>query len=72
MITINYEDTIDNIYDLDKSRLPLFFWPKTQIEELVLNDPRQVMGRITNLPVPKMDEKEQTSVEAIQKWMISQ
>ena len=72
MITINYENTIDNIYELDKNQMPLFFWAGSQMEELILNDPRQVMGRIINLPMPKLDEEEQTSMDAILNWMVSQ
>ena len=72
MITIDYENTIDNIYELDKNQMPLFFWQGSQMEELILNDPRQVMGRIINLPMPKLDEEEQTSVDAIRNWMVSQ
>ena len=72
MITINYENTIDNIYELDKNQMPLFFWKGSQMEELILNDPRQVVGRIINLPMPKLEEEEQTSMDAILNWMVSQ
>ena len=72
MITINYENTIDNIYELDINQMPLFFWKGSQMEELILNDPRQVVGRIINLPMPKLEEEEQTSMDAILNWMVSQ
>ena len=72
MITINYENTIDNLYELDKNEMPLHFPRETPMGELILNDPRQVMGRIINLPMPKLDEEEQTSVDAIRNWMVSQ
>ena len=72
MITINYENTIDNLYELDKNEMPLYFLRETPIGAMILNDPRQVMGRIINLPMPKLDEEEQTSVDAIRNWMVSQ
>ena len=72
MITINYENTIDNLYELDKNEMPLYFSRETAIGEMILNDPRQVMGRIIDVPMPKMDEKDMSTMEAMMKWLLSQ
>ena len=46
LIPIRYEDTIDNIYDLDKSGLPLLLPKGTFLIDYIEKDPREVIARI--------------------------
>ena len=46
LIPIRYEDTIDNLYDLDQSGLPMFFYVGSPMVDHILRDPREMMARI--------------------------
>ena len=46
LIPIRYEDTIDNIYDVDKSELPLLMIESTTEVDSMRKDPREVMERM--------------------------
>ena len=46
LIRIRYEDTIDNIHELDKSEMPLLLAKSTSLQDYVERDPRQSMARI--------------------------
>ena len=72
MISIRYEDTIDNINDLDISGMPILFGPDTPMGQIVLKDPRPAMRRINNVTKPIPGVKDLESVEASVKWYISQ
>ena len=72
MISIRYEDTIDNINDLDISGMPLLFVPDSPMGEIVLKDPRPAMRRINNVTKPIRGVKDTESIEAGLKWYISQ
>ena len=73
MISIRYEDTINNINDLDISGMPLLpFATDSPQEEIVLKDPRPAMRRINNVTKPIPGVKDMESIEAITKWSISQ
>ena len=47
LIQIQYEDTIDNISDLDKSGLPLLLAKSASTVDYIEKDPRQMMARIS-------------------------
>ena len=47
LIRIQYEDTIDNISDLDTSGLSLLLAKSTTMVDYVKKDPRQEMARIS-------------------------
>ena len=46
LIRINYEDTIDTIYDMDESGLPILLANGTTTVKLFAEDEREVMQRI--------------------------
>ena len=46
LIQIRYEDSIDNIRELDISEMPLLLAKSTSLQEYVERDPRQSMARI--------------------------
>ena len=46
LITINYENPIDNIYDLDKSGLPLIMAKGVSVVEYIRQAPGAMMDRI--------------------------
>ena len=46
LVTIRYEDTIDNIYDIDKSGLPLLLVESGYEVNFIREDPREVMQRL--------------------------
>ena len=46
LISIRYEDAIDNIYDIDKSGLPLLLAESTSSVEFIRTDPRKVMEHL--------------------------
>ena len=46
LIPIRYEDTIDNIYDVDKSGLPLLMVESTSMVDFIRKDPRKVMEHL--------------------------
>ena len=46
LITINYENPIDNIYDLDKSGLPLIMTEGVSVVEYIRRTPGAMMARI--------------------------
>ena len=46
LITINYENPIDNIYDLDKSGLPLIMAKGVSVVEYIRHAPGAMMDRI--------------------------
>ena len=72
MITIKYDDTIDNINDMDESGLPLLVFEGAPTEQLTLNDPRPVMKRILNVTRPTMEEKDKESLATVVQWFIYQ
>ena len=72
MISIRYEDTINNINDLDISGMPLLpIAPDSPMGEIVLKDPRPAMRRINNVtkPIPGAKDREPM---ALLKWLTSQ
>ena len=46
LIPIRYEDTINTIYDIDKSGLPLLMLESTTDVDFIREDPREVMQRL--------------------------
>ena len=46
LIQIRYEDTIDSIHELDKSKIPLLLAKSTSLQDYVERDPRKSMARI--------------------------
>ena len=46
LVPIRYEETIDTVYDLDKSRLSLLIPKDTAFHELVATDTRPIVRRI--------------------------
>ena len=48
LIPVRYERTINTLYDLDQSGLPLAIPKSTTIHHAIANDPRQIMKRIYN------------------------
>ena len=72
MISIRYEDTIDNINDMDERGMPIIFVESSAIGEVVLNDPRPAMRRINNVTKPIPGVKDLVSIEASLKWYITQ
>ena len=46
LIPIRYEDTIDNLYDLDKSGLPMFLVAGNSVTDHIRGDPREMTTRI--------------------------
>lgn len=72
MISIRYEDTIDNINDMDERGMPIIFVESSPIGEVVLNDPRPAMRRINNVTKPIPGVKDLVSIEASLKWYITQ
>ena len=48
LIPVRYERTINTLYDLDQSGLPLAIPKATAIHHAIANDPRPIMQRIYN------------------------
>ena len=46
LIPINYEDSIDNFFDLDRSGLPLLMIKGTNVVEYIRRAPGEMMSRI--------------------------
>ena len=46
LIPIRYEDTIDNIYDVDKSGLPLLMGESMTVIDFIREDPREAMKNL--------------------------
>ena len=46
LIPIRYEDTINTIYDIDKSGLPLLMIESTTVVDFIRTDPRKVMEHL--------------------------
>lgn len=46
LIPIRYEDTIDNIFDIDKSELPIFLPKGLFVTKYISGDPRNVMTQV--------------------------
>ena len=46
LVPIRYEDTIDNIYDVDKSGLPVLILESTTVVDFLRENPRTVMQRL--------------------------
>ena len=48
LIPVRYEGTINTLYDLDQSGLPLLLAKSSATHHAIANDPRQIMKRIYN------------------------
>ena len=48
LIPVRYERTIDTLYDLDQSGVPLLIPKSTTHHHAIANDPRQIMKRVYN------------------------
>ena len=48
LIPINYEDSFDNFFDIDKSGLPLLMPKGTNVVEYIRGAPGEMMARIFN------------------------
>ena len=46
LVTIRYEDPIDNIHDIDKSGLPLIFWKGATLLEYMKTHPGKIQARL--------------------------
>ena len=46
LVPIRYEDTIDGIFDLDHSGLPLMIWNGSSLHQSISMDSRPIMRRI--------------------------
>ena len=72
MMMIKYDDTIDNLNDMDKSGLPLLVLEGAPTEQLTISDPRPIIRRILNVAKPKMEEEDKESLATIVQWFIYQ
>ena len=48
LIPINYEDTLDNFFDIDRSGLPLLMPKGTNVVDYIRRAPGEMMARIFN------------------------
>ena len=46
LVPIRYEDTIDNIFEVDKSGLPVILLESSSLVDYIAKDPRKVMASI--------------------------
>ena len=72
MMMIKYDDTIDNLNDMDQSGLPLLVLEGAPTEQLTISDPRPIIRRILNVAKPKMEEEDKESLATIVQWFIYQ
>ena len=68
LIQIRYEDTIDSIHELDKSKIPLLLAKSTSLQDYVERDPRKSMARIVKRRILFSIDRGQTPGWALAKY----